>query len=831
MIARLPVGQIDALALSPEVLQVGQDGLLENHLDIATSAALVDAPGGPWDSGQTGGSYDPAIIDTGLDNAHPGMANSTNPFRNNFNTWYLVAGADDPEFDDVFSPDDIHGHGTHVAGIVGSYGSTDWEDHLGYSFGVDKLVNLKAGWKTDSTSSTGRMRWSDMYNIVERAININNQLQPPGTFNDDVDGFNLSFGSETEDDETPASRFWDSVVSTYADTPVTLSAGNEGPNNSVFSSMASSYNAIAVANAQDMSSVTRSDDRIASSSTRGPTANGRRKPDLSAHGSLIVAPNNQHETSADYISKSGTSMAAPAVLGVIMDLMDGGVFDELAVKALLINTAQGNLPWMDIEFRPEGWDNRIGWGLIHAQSAFHHRTDVFLDTVTPRNTSGDFNLYKGVMRDEGSSSGAEGRDKATLVWNRHATYNPAAAPSTYYNLVDLNLRLYREATGGLFDADQNSIDNVHQVRIGENRDETDVVVKVYSWSTSFAHGGASQTFALATEENFSRVDLPTDFQGFASRPTSVEPLEEFQVEFWVRNDSDIASHSNFFNLQLPQGFVLVDGIDTQNVGSIDAGGSSTRVFYTIRAPGTLGPASFSVQHSHNSYGEEWGPFNWNVGMIVQFDFTPPNPDPMSFSSPPAPISISAIGMTATFATDLHRPVEYFHDFSGSPTGGGGGNDSGWQESRDFIDTSLDVNQEYCYIVWARDSSLSRNQTSPSPLSCAYTLANPPLAEPFGATGHNAIEVRWSANGNPAGTEYRVHNLTEGTNSGWITETEWTDTLFTAGDSHSYAVEARNGDGVETNMVQLGTVETPIFADGFESGDLSAWATLQPQPLL
>lgn len=101
-------------------------------------------------------------------------------------------------------------------------------------------------------------------------------------------------------------------------------------------------------NGKDAALLTNADDatRVNASgglmSSSGPTANGRRKPDLAAPGTDIDSCNNEWETELDYIEHSGTSMAAPMVQGVAMDLMAAGVLDELQIKALLINTAQKN---------------------------------------------------------------------------------------------------------------------------------------------------------------------------------------------------------------------------------------------------------------------------------------------------------------------------------------------------------------------------------------------------------------------------------------------------------------------------------------------------------
>ncbi|MEM6967210.1 MAG: S8 family serine peptidase, partial [Bacteroidota bacterium] len=117
-------------------------------------------------------------------------------------------------------------------------------------------------------------------------------------------------------------------------------------------------NTIAVAN------MLYNDERVASSS-RGPTADGRVKPDISAHGNgnLSLDPNNQ------YGAGGGTSAAAPSTAGTVAMLydayrdMNGGANPNGGlIKATILNTAD------DIG-RP-GPDYEHGWGRIHAGNAY-----------------------------------------------------------------------------------------------------------------------------------------------------------------------------------------------------------------------------------------------------------------------------------------------------------------------------------------------------------------------------------------------------------------------------------------------------------------------------
>ena len=816
VIALVPSGSVEAIAGIDKVARMVGDRKMEQGLDIADDATRVGATGGLWDNGETGGTYDPAVMDTGTDLDHPALEDSTS--RDNFFSWYLVAASADSAYNDSTTPDDLQGHGSHVLGIVASYDATN----RGMAYGADKAVTLKAGWR--NTGGGGSMFWSDAMWLVDRALYNTNQLMwgpawQTGLFNDDVEGINLSYWGQITTDETDFARFWDAVVSSYPDFVFTTIAGNAGPANTRFSDPGCSYNAITVASVDDQNTASRDDDTIASYSSRGPTAGGRRKPDIAAPGSDINSCNNNWETQTDFVESSGTSMAAPMVLGVAMDLMDAGVTDELEIKALLINTAQKNEPGIDFESDSDGWSTAYGWGYMNAWSAYYHRADVDSYTVKERDTAGDYILLSGQMRDEGS--GAEGRDRATMVWNRHATYNPHAYPSTYYALSNLNLRLYREADNYFIDYDTDADDNVHQVRINSGASLTDVVVKAYAWDTNFAHGGTTETFALATEEGFVEVDLPADFQAWGGYPTEMEPNEEREFEWWMDNESTLASHSNQFDLVLPTGWTRVSGADPHIAGSVVSGGTSSNATWILRAQATpQDGVHVNVDHTHNSYAEAWGPHRWYMPVNVRWDTTPPLPNPMTWSTEPYAISTSQIRMVATTATDLHLPVQYY--FLCVTVNG---NSSGWQTSSTYTDSGLPPNTWCGYRVRARDSATSPNYTAYSAGSrYAYTLANLPGADGFSDITQTSIRANWTANGNPAGTQYYCQNTTAGTNSGWTTNTSWNSMGLSAGTTYAFRVKARNGDGVETGWRSLGSATTlpggsPCEGDFDHDGDV------------
>ena len=225
LVATLEAQAVAELAKIPGVMRVVEDSIMEGHLVTADTSSMVDPSDasllGLWDNAQDGGIYDPAVIDSGTDLQNPLVIDDAN--RSNWCSWYLVAANGSANFDDIFSCDDMQGHGTHVYGIVGSHGSALYQNHLGMAKGVEKMVSLKAGW-LNSSNGRASMFWSDKYNLVERALNNTAALGGPGAYADDVEGFNLSYGGETTLDDTDGGRFWDSVVHSIADLTVTISA-------------------------------------------------------------------------------------------------------------------------------------------------------------------------------------------------------------------------------------------------------------------------------------------------------------------------------------------------------------------------------------------------------------------------------------------------------------------------------------------------------------------------------------------------------------------------------------------------------------------------------
>ncbi len=497
-----------------------------------------------WASGFDGGVWDVGVLDEGVLETHDALKSHT--FYENYAT-----------------------NGNHGTGVACMYASTN-ATHKGLAFGLNAILVDNAG--DDATTMAGA-DW---------------MLRFAG---DDPEVINYSWGNgdATGSDWHSLSRFVDGVVFDYA-TNWAKSAGNQGAGTNTMTIPANNYNGLTVTNMYDNNTITRTDDVIWNTSSRGPTVDGRKKPDLSAPGHETMTCNN----SGGYSNLGGTSSAAPKVGAASLLLMDGGNWDPRAIKAVLINTADS---WEDNNTDTSAddgaktgkeWNKTYGWGYLDLWHAHFHRNDYFSSSVKPKGQTGSFKLYKGQMYNG---------DKATLVWERDVDYNNAATPTSYRSLSDLDLKLYAETTNTQLDSDTTVKDNVHQVAASASQA---AVVKVYAYSSSF-DGATTEPYTLATEENFALATGPV-FTNTITAPASVYRGFNFTYTVAVKNTGDLDAHNVNVSINLPAGFVLASGTATQNVGSIADGGTKT-VSWTVTAPNYVTTASIGMTAKSVSYGE------------------------------------------------------------------------------------------------------------------------------------------------------------------------------------------------------------------------------------
>jgi len=184
---------------------------------------------------------------------------------------------------------------------------------------------------------------------------------------------------------------------------------------------------------------------------------------------------------------------------------------------------------------------------------------------------------------------------------------------------------------------------------------------------------------------------------------------------------------------------------------------------------------------------------WCTQSII--DTIAPTPDPMTWASLPAATGDSSIVMKASAATDISG-VEYYFTCTA-----GGGNDSGWQDSRAYEDTGLAPETQYTYTVIARDKSVNHNATAAS-AAVSATTDTPDLTTPTPnpmtwytvPNGRSASIISMTATtaSDSSGVEYFFDCITPGGHdSGWQDSTSYTDNGLTPETSYTYTVMARD----------------------------------------
>jgi len=275
---KVTAADIDELSKNEAVEQIWPDLPVQAYLN--TSVPHIQAPQ-VWEAGIKGTGIKVAVVDTGIDPTHP-------DFEGRIMATASFIGGD--------SAVDDNGHGTHVAGIVLGSGAKSNGKYVGVApeahLYVAKVLDARGG-GTMSGVMAG-IEWA----VLEQNVQV----------------INLSLGSDTSCDGTDAlSTLCDEAV-LQAGVVMCVAAGNAGPASQTVGSPGCARYVITVGAISDS-------DQIASFSSRGPTADGRVKPDLVYPGVNIVAPQAAGTSMGrvvepGYVSADGTSMATPHAAGV-----------------------------------------------------------------------------------------------------------------------------------------------------------------------------------------------------------------------------------------------------------------------------------------------------------------------------------------------------------------------------------------------------------------------------------------------------------------------------------------------------------------------------------
>ena len=345
------VGAAAGRVTGKQILQLANDGKIERIVKDEELLALdeedndttgtaapsvgvreVNAPAA-WRAGLTGAGIGVAVLDSGVA-AHPDLAGR------------VIASVDLTGSDwrvSLTPLGDPGGHGTHVAGLIAGSGVRSGGSYTGVAPGAD-IVSVRV------IDATGSARLSTVLHGLQWV------LANRGTFHIRV--ANMSFGARARSSYQADLLASATEMLTFADIVAVVAAGNRGGGSSTITTPGTDPFVLTVGAVDDRGTADRLDDRIATWSSRGPTAfdaiakpdvvaPGRRIIGLRAAGSTldlrypdrrVVAPDADR---AEYFTLSGTSMAAPIVAGAVALLLQR--YPGLAprqVKAQLRATAR-----------------------------------------------------------------------------------------------------------------------------------------------------------------------------------------------------------------------------------------------------------------------------------------------------------------------------------------------------------------------------------------------------------------------------------------------------------------------------------------------------------
>ncbi len=270
--------EIDELSRQEDVDYIWPDLPVKAWLN--SSVPKIEVPEVWRRAGFRGQGVKMAILDTGIDQTHPDL------------TGRIVATKS--FVDDTVR--DENGHGTHVAGIAAGSGVLSEGKYVGVAPEATLCIGKVLG--ADGGGSMSHVMAGIEWAVLEQRVQI----------------INLSLGGTTSCDGTDALSVLCDEAVLQAGVVICVAAGNAGPARQTIGPPGCARYVITVG-------ATNDEDEMAQFSSRGPSADGRTKPDIVFPGVGVIAPQAfgtrlGPEIADGYVSSSGTSMAAPHAAGV-----------------------------------------------------------------------------------------------------------------------------------------------------------------------------------------------------------------------------------------------------------------------------------------------------------------------------------------------------------------------------------------------------------------------------------------------------------------------------------------------------------------------------------
>lgn len=428
-----PKGILD-LSKNSNVVYISKDRPV-SLLSVDGAPAAVNAQS-VWKSQYTGAGISVALIDSGI-NAHKDFNAGLLPISRVVYNQSFIPGKS--------STADQYGHGTHIAGLIAGNGNSSTGSMYSKTFmgtAPDALlVNLRV------LDEKGQGTDSSVIAAIHQAILLKDRLN--------IRVINLSLGRGVFESYKKDPLCQAVEAAWKAGIVVVVSAGNYGryePTDGygTITSPANDPYVLTVGSMKTMGTANRSDDRIASYSSKGPTlVDHIVKPDVIAPGNLLVATETSNTTlyaterenlvqnndyiyggtsaaSTTYFTLSGTSMAAGVVSGMVADMLDANsklTPDE--VKARLMKTASKSFPKSSSVYDATSGNTyvsqydvfTVGAGYVDLAAAIASK-DTFKGNAMSPTAVFDRNYNFSLSRDSKSGWGSNS------VWTPSAVYGP-----------------------------------------------------------------------------------------------------------------------------------------------------------------------------------------------------------------------------------------------------------------------------------------------------------------------------------------------------------------------------------------------------------------------
>lgn len=332
---------------------------------------------------------------------------------------------------DFGASDAYSNHATHVAGTIIATGLNESAKGM-----APKASVISYDWDSDSVEAGNE-------SLDNGLLLSNHSYGIPVQQNDNLNYLMGSYGAE--------SREWDAITHLAEYYLPVISAGNDGTteyngglanNYDKLIGNKTSKNTLVVANASNPYILGNGDllfMNINSSSSQGPTDDGRIKPDISGDGTSVYS--TVASTDNSYGFMTGTSMSAPNVSGTLLLLQEyynqvNGYFMKAStLKALVCHTADDD--------NTVGPDPVFGWGLLNAKFA----AETIQDDNNNLAQIHEGSLNSGETYTYSLSCGSGGPLKATLCWTDPpgSVNNTLNSPSPAL-VNDLDLRVSGNGT-------------------------------------------------------------------------------------------------------------------------------------------------------------------------------------------------------------------------------------------------------------------------------------------------------------------------------------------------------------------------------------------------